>query len=126
MTTGYALEQRVRRGTKKRVSVNQYSLLMFAEDFKQGRVLDPEMVAVRPVPCWGYGMSCDRESRVKLWVVGKDLNLKLSVADAGGRVGKRTGYAENRLELIDVCAEGEINKLWSALHCVRHRMVDKA
>jgi hypothetical protein len=78
MTTGDALEQRVRRGTEKRVRVNQYSLLMFAEDFKQGRVLDPEMVAVRPVPGWGYGVSCDGESRVKLWVIGKDLNLKLA------------------------------------------------
>lgn len=111
MTTGHALEKLVRRSTEKRVSVNQYSLLMFAEDFKQGRVLDPEMVAVRPVPGWGYGVSCDGESRVKLWVVGKDLNLKLAVAVAGGRVGERTGYAKNRLALVDVCAEGKVDKL---------------
>ena len=126
MTTGNALEQRVRRGTKKRVSVNQYSLLMFTEDIKQGRVLDPEMVAMRPIPGGGYGVSRYGESRVKLWVVGKDLNLKLSVADAGGRVGKRTGYAENRLALVNFCAEGEIDKLWGGIHCMRHRLVDTA
>ncbi|VXC59436.1 hypothetical protein PSEUDO9AZ_11282 [Pseudomonas sp. 9AZ] len=97
--------------------------MMFAEDIKQGRVLDPEMVAVRPVPCWGYGMSCDGESRVKFWVIGKDLNLKLAIADAGGRVGKRTGYAENRLALVNFCAEGEIDKLWGGFHCMRHRLV---
>lgn len=41
-------------------------------------------------------------------------------------MGERAGYAENRLALVNICAEGEIDKLWGGVHYVRHRMLDTA